>query len=148
MSALPNIEIVRYIYNIEGDRNCIGDVYLDGEFFCFSLEDEIRPNGVKVYGDTAIMADEYEWQVTRSNRFKRDMILIKGVPMFSGIRMHGGNTSKDTHGCPLVAFSTNGVKIWGTAEKKLTAWAKSVGGKGIISIVNRPLSYDNKHFKG
>ena len=37
-----------------------------------------------------------------SNRFKRLMPLIQGVLDFDGVRIHGGNTSADTEGCPLL----------------------------------------------
>lgn len=141
-----DINIKRYIYNTEGDRNVIGDLFTGGAYFCYTLEDEIRGEGVKEYGVTAIPAGIYGWEVTYSPKFKRDMILIKSVPMFSGIRIHGGNTSKDSHGCPLVAFKTDGKRIWSTAEKKLTAWAKSVGGKGQIKIENVPSSYKERRF--
>jgi len=144
---MAHIDIFRYIANTEGDRNVIGDVHLDGDFIAFSLEDEIRPDGEKVYGKTAISAGTYNWKVTRSNRFKRDMILIEDVPDFSGIRIHGGNTSEDSHGCPLVAFKTDGKRIWSTAEKKITAWAKEQGGSGTITIHDSFLSHEGK-FQG
>ena len=46
-------------------------------------------------------------------------IISNGIE-FKGVRMHGGNRSKDTHGCPLVAFNRlDNDTIQGTAEKKL-----------------------------
>ena len=114
------LELKRIKYNTSR-RNTIGKLYVDGEFFCYTLEDELRKEGVKVFGKTAIQDGEYRVVVSLSNRFKRMMPAILDVPMFTGIRIHGGNTAKDTHGCPLVAFNTDGKKIWGTAERKLTA---------------------------
>lgn len=137
-----HLELYRHTYNTKVDRNIIGDLFVDNEFFCHTLEDEIRAEGVKEYGDTCIDAGIYDIEVTYSPAFKRDMVLIKNVPRFSGIRMHGGNSSKDTLGCPLVAYNTDYKKIWGTAEKELTALVKAAGGKGTIEIVNAPFSYN------
>lgn len=142
-----HLDLYRHTYNTEGDRNIIGDLHVDNEFFCYTLEDEIRADGVKEYGVTAIKAGLYEIEVTYSPKFKRDMILIKNVPNFSGIRIHGGNTSKDSLGCPLVAYQTDYKKIWKTSEKELTKLVKAAGGKGTIEIHNTPLSYDRELHK-
>jgi len=145
-----NLTIYRHTPNTDGDRNNIGDLHIDGEFFCYTLEDEIRPDGEKVYGKTAIPAGKYEIKVTRSNRFKRDMPLLIDVPMFTGIRLHGGNTSGDSKGCPLVAFNTDYRKIWGSAEKQLTQKlkeAESIGETNYIEIKNSWISYNKEsHF--
>ena len=53
MAKQIHLYLARYQYNTEGDRNTIGHLYLDKEDdkpFCFTLEDEIRPKDVKVYG--------------------------------------------------------------------------------------------------
>jgi len=142
MSKDLNIYIYRHTANTEGDRCCIGDLYVENEFFCFTLEDELRDKEVKVYGETCIRAGRYKVELTMSNRFKRIMPLLVDVPMFKGIRMHGGNTSKDTLGCPLVAFNTDFKKIWGTAEKALTKRLKDHDGDIYINIENRFLTYN------
>jgi len=135
------LHLYRYVYNIEGDRNIIGDLFLNGEYFCHTLEDELRAKGVKVKHKTAIDAGTYEVKITRSNRFKRDMPLLINVPRFEGIRIHGGNTSANTSGCILVAFNTDHKKIWGTAEHKLTKKLKQFDEIEII-IDNTPLTYN------
>jgi hypothetical protein len=137
------LNLYRHTYNTKGDRNIIGDLFIDGEFFCHTLEDEKRADGLKVYGETAIPTGVYNVKVTMSNRFKRLMPLLLDVEGFRGIRIHGGNTSKDTHGCPLVAFNTDYKRIWGTAEKKLTAILKNAE-YVTISIEDRFLSYDRE----
>ena len=140
------LNIYRHTYNVKGDRNIIGDLFIDGVFFCYTLEDEKRADGLKVYGETAIPTGTYNVAVTKSNRFKRLMPLIMDVEGFSGIRIHGGNDSGDTHGCPLVAFNTDYKRIWGTAEKKLTAILKEEDFI-TITIEDRMLTYDKENKK-
>lgn len=83
----------------------IGKLYIDGVYFCNVLEDVVRPDGVKVFGETAIPKGIYKVVLTMSNRFKKVLPLLLNVPMFDGIRMHGGNTAADTHGCLLVGIN-------------------------------------------
>jgi hypothetical protein len=137
-----NLKSFRHTFNTLGDRNIISDMFVNRVYFCHVLEDEIRADGVKVYGMTCIDAGIYDIEVTWSPHFKRDMVLVKNVPRFTGIRMHGGNRSKDTLGCPLVAYNTDYKIIWQSAEAELTALVKAAGGKGTLEIVNAPLSYD------
>lgn len=80
----------------------IGKLYIDGQKFCDTLEDKVRPFSEKVYGETAIPSGAYKMIISRSERFKRKLPLLLNVPMFEGIRIHGGNTAVDTHGCILV----------------------------------------------
>lgn len=118
----------RKIFNIDGDRSTIGEVFLEGDFFCYSLEDEVRFDGHKVYAKTAIPAVELDVDITYSPKFKRDMILLynrsdysvvhEGV-RFTGIRVHNGVNAKHTAGCPLVGYETDGVTIWNGAEEDL-----------------------------
>ena len=72
----------------------IGNMYVDGNYFAYTLEDVVRPDGVKVPNETAIPAGRYKVVISYSNRFKRRMPEILEVPMFSGIRIHGGNTDE------------------------------------------------------
>ena len=40
--------------------------------------------------------------ISWSPKMKKWLPILLGVPMFSGIRIHAGNTAKDTEGCILV----------------------------------------------
>ena len=85
-----------------GSSATIGELYVDGEHIADTLEDRVRPEGEKVYGKTAIPEGTYEVKLTYSPRFKKILPEILNVPNFSGIRIHTGNSSKDTEGCILV----------------------------------------------
>jgi Family of unknown function (DUF5675) len=85
-------------------RSTLGDLAIDGEFFCYTLEDPVRPEGIKIPGTTAIPAGVYPVQITWSPRFRQDMPLLIGVPNFTGVRIHPGNTADHTEGCVLVGY--------------------------------------------
>lgn len=85
-------------------RSTIGEFDIDGAPFCYTLEDVVRPAGVKVKGETAIPAGRYRVRNTYSPKFRRVMPQIMEVPMFDGIRIHGGNSSADTEGCLLLGM--------------------------------------------
>lgn len=98
------------------EKKTFGNMYVQNQFFCHTLEDPVReigPNGEgKVYGDTAIPTGCYPVVIGWSGRFKRNMIRVNDVPHFTGILIHGGNTVADTHGCILVGMTLegNGIK--------------------------------------
>jgi hypothetical protein len=82
-----------------------GKLYVDGIFECYTIEDEDRKlesAGVKVQNLTAIPKGIYNMTISMSNRFKKFLIEVLEVNQFSGIRMHSGNSSKDTEGCIIV----------------------------------------------
>lgn len=88
----------------KGDTYTIGKLYIDGKYFCDTLEDAIRP--FKIKNITAIPEGTYKVKITYSNRFKRLMLILLNVPNFEGIRIHSGNTDADTSGCILVGYNT------------------------------------------
>ena len=93
------------------ETSTISNCMIDGIFECYILEDTDRgltkdmPLAVikdqKVYGKTAIPAGRYEVVITYSERFKKPLPLLLGVPGYEGIRIHPGNTAENTLGCLL-----------------------------------------------
>ena len=86
----------------------ISNLYVNGKFYCNVIEDAVRDfnkNGTfdcgefKISGHTAIPYGEYEIKVTYSPKFKRELPLLLNVKHFEGIRIHRGNTEKDSSGC-------------------------------------------------
>ena len=109
------------------DTYSIGKLYIDGIYFCDTLEDTVRDinhngkfdNGeVKVYGKTAIPFGKYSVVYTHSPKFKRKLPLLLNVPQFEGIRIHPGNTAEDSLGCILVGKNTAVGKL---TESKVTS---------------------------
>lgn len=83
----------------------IGKLYLNGRYFCDTLEDKYRGDNLektKVKGKTAIPRGTYRGIFNYSPKFKKYLPLLMDVPYFTGIRIHSGNTAEDTEGCILV----------------------------------------------
>lgn len=78
----------------------MGKLDINGVFFCYTCEDEVRK--IKVPKETAIPVGTYEIVVNFSDTFKKKLPLLLNVPNFKGIRIHSGNTDDHTEGCILV----------------------------------------------
>lgn len=95
---------------LEIDRDAtIGELRIDGEWFCWTLEDRVR--AAKIKHQTAIPTGSYEVRITHSQRFGVRMPLVVDVPEFAGIRIHPGNSAADTSGCILVGGHRQGNRI-------------------------------------
>ncbi len=146
------ITIERYKYS---DTTTLGKLYVDGQLFCNTLEDTTRAYGIKIKSHTAIPENHigYDVNIHRSNRFKRDVLIITtekdlltlkfGGVSFTHVYFHGGNTHVDTEGCILVARNVNVDKmsIQGTMEAELFRVVKTwiLDGFNVkLIIVNRP----------
>lgn len=105
-----------------------GQLYIEDTYFCFTLEDKVREvEGLpvekwKVVDETAIPRGIYKVTLEDSPRFGPQTITIHNVPGFTGIRIHSGNTSKDTSGCPIVGYRINdsGIIVPGTTRPALS----------------------------
>ena len=101
----------------------IGDLYVDGKYFCNTLEDKDRGltnldalediRAAKVASQTAIPIGTYKVAMNVVSpkyskvAFYRDLCggrvpRVMDVPGFEGILIHAGNTAADTSGCLLV----------------------------------------------
>lgn len=104
----------------------IGNLYVDGEWFCNTLEDKDRGlkssmsleeiNEAKVYAETAIPAGRYVVKMDavspKYNRVKwyKDnfggrMPRLENVKGFSGVLIHPGTTAVDSAGCIIVGLN-------------------------------------------
>jgi hypothetical protein len=110
-SAVKPLE-VKVIRKVFTPQSTQGELYVNEQFHCYTLEDVVRERGVKVYGETAIPGGRYKLAVTFSEHFQKTMPQILDVPMFQGVRIHAGNTNKDTLGCILVGKQKGEDRIW------------------------------------
>lgn len=98
------------------DAYTIGRLYIDGVFFCNTLEDTDRGlaqwmnvgeiSTKKINGATAIPIGDYKVTVTYSPKYRRNMPQIMNVKGFTGVRIHSGNKAQDTEGCLLLGDNT------------------------------------------
>lgn len=98
-----------------------GLMSVDGAFFCYALEDEHR--AVKVRGETRIPAGRYPLAfrqvlsgMTAKYRqrfpgFFQWHLELQGVPGFTNVYIHAGNTDADTDGCILVGDTINNNRL-------------------------------------
>lgn len=111
--------LVRRLYRKEDYT--IGKLYIDGQYFCDTLEDKDRGltdcmsvesiKRIKQFGETAIPLGTYKVRFTYSPKYKREMPLVETVKGFQGIRIHSGNTAKDTLGCLLLGENKEKGKV-------------------------------------
>lgn len=92
------------------DHYTIGHLYVDGEFYCSTLEPPVRDyehGEKKVYGNSAIPKGKYKIKFGYSPSYRCEMPYLCNVPYFTGVMIHTGNTVKDTKGCILVGEHLN-----------------------------------------
>ena len=84
------------IRDIKVDKAIMGKLYLNGAIVCYTLENASK----------AIPTGLYLVQNSMSPKFKRELPLVfnAGVSSSRGIRIHRGNTAKDSQGCILVGM--------------------------------------------
>lgn len=128
----------------------IGELLEDGVRLCWTLEDEIRERvgepvaNWKIRGATAIPAGEYRVTLEHSPRFGPDTLTINNVPGFTGVRMHAGNTSDQTDGCPLLGLRVTETSIVGGTSAPAVALVKARvraalrAGQHVLLTINNP----------
>lgn len=88
------LTLVRYTRT---ETAVLGSLYLNGAFICYTLENAAK----------AIPCGMYTVQNSKSTKFKRELPLVYNsttVKASRGIRIHRGNTFKDSQGCVLVGM--------------------------------------------
>ena len=114
------IKVIRSVFT---DTTTLGQMLVNDSFFAYTLEDTNRNlNGdcsKKVQNETCIDAGTYNVVVNHSAHFNKDLPQILNVPCFEGIRIHGGNTAKDTEGCILIGAKTNHIDWIGECGQKV-----------------------------
>lgn len=131
------------------DAYTIGNLYIDGKYFCDTLEDknrDVNKNGkfdngeTKIYGETCIPFGTYKVILIMSPKFKRELPRLLNVPSFEGVLIHRGNTAKDSAGCILVGENKAVGKVLNSTlyEERLVKMIKNAISRGeeiIIEIV-------------
>ncbi|WP_447768168.1 DUF5675 family protein [Sphingobacterium faecium] len=95
----------------QGKESTLSELYLDGQFVGYGLEDAVRKTKIK--GSTAIPAGKYRLGLNTygamnarySRKFPKihcGMIEIMDIPNFKYVYIHIGNHIGDTSGCVLV----------------------------------------------
>ena len=81
------------------DKAILGHIVLDDALICYTCENR----------EKAIPVGLYSLQNSKSPKFKRELPLVynKDVPAKRGVRIHAGNSYKDSSACVLVGMSRN-----------------------------------------
>lgn len=134
------------------ETRTVGQLYIDNDFFCFTLEDKMRElpgypvETWKVQDETAIPTGNYKITLEESPRFGPDTLTINQVPGFKGIRIHAGNTEHHTEGCIILGYRLNddGTIRFGSTRpavsdlKNKVRQAIAYGQEVWLEIVNMP----------
>jgi hypothetical protein len=128
-----------------------GQLFVDGAFECYTLEDAIReipgePVDLwKIKDRTAIPSGMYRLTLADSPHFGPDTLTINDVPGFDLIRIHSGLDAGSTEGCVIVGdhIDTEHLTISGGlvrgVKKRLQAKVKTalaLGQEAWITIEN------------
>ena len=130
----------------KGKDYTIGKLYIDGAYFCDTLEDTVRdlPEEEKIYSQTAIPAGTYRITLNvvspkYSKRKSYDwcggrLPRLLNVPFFDGILIHAGNTAKDSAGCILVGENKEKGKVLNSMATLKRLYSKLQSAKDKIYI--------------
>lgn len=111
------LTLQRYLF---AEDYTMGLLFIDGVYFCDTIEDKYRGQDLKktkVMNETCIPYGVYDVKITYSPKYKKNMPQISDVPYFTGVRIHSGNTAKDSFGCVIVGVKCENGKV---AESRKT----------------------------
>lgn len=106
----------------KAEKYTIGRMSINNQYFCDTIEDVVRVLNSyedKVYAETAIPIGRYRLVLSYSPHFKKTLPEILNVEFFKGIRIHSGNTEKDSAGCIIVGRNEN-VEVGKVIDSKKT----------------------------
>jgi len=131
---------------LELKRHTFAESFTEGELFangvkvCDTIEDRYRDlsKEEKVHGETCIPFGVYPVIMSMSPRFGRMLPEVVNVPQFSGIRIHPGNSAKDSEGCilPGIRAGNGWVKDSRITYQKIEQLIKSALVKGEKVTIN------------
>ena len=129
-----NLELKRIF---KGENYTIGRLFIDGEYFCDTLEDPVRQLDSikdKIYSKTAIPTGKYKVSmsiVSQKYSIRKSYNWCGGrlprlldVPFFEGILIHSGNTSDHTAGCILVGENKVKGQVINSMNTLKNLWVK------------------------
>lgn len=135
------MELTLIRYDFLPDRT-LGKLYIDGEYWCDTLEDRDRNlydymtadeiKQKKVYGETAIPYGTYTVKMTYSIKYEKELPQILGVPGFAGVRIHNGSFPEHSLGCILIGRRLNDM----LTDSRITTenFVKKIGKESSITI--------------
>ena len=132
----------------------IGRLYIDGKYFCDTLEDKDRGlrqdmpvsviRATKRKGITAIPTGRYRMTLAvQSPKFSKRATYqfcngylprLINVPGYDGVLIHIGNTARDTEGCLLVGRNTQVGKVLDSRKTFIELYDRLLGAKDDIYI--------------
>lgn len=142
------------------DKYTIGHLYINGKYFCDTLEDPDRGLASsmsnsqiamkKIKGDTAIPTGLYKITLnvasSKYSNFNKypyakfcngKMPRLLNVPGYEGVLIHAGNTQKDTEGCILVGMNRQVGKVLDSQKTFKKLYEKLLADKNNLSITIR-----------
>jgi len=134
---VSEFEIVRE--NVSSIKPTMGELLIEGEHFCWSLELPFLNN---IPGRSCIPVGAYRVIFSLSTRFRRDMPRLIGVPGRVGILIHPGNDEHDTEGCILLGDTRIDGKVLHSRDAfaRFLEWFASYGNAATVTIRNAPVA--------
>lgn len=111
------MSMLTLIRDVKAGDSILGKLYFNGGIVCYTLENAAK----------AIPCGVYNVQNSNSPKFKRELPLVwnANVPANRGIRIHVGNSVKDSSGCVLVGMGRD-VHLLGGSKLKESASAEAM----------------------
>ena len=86
------------------ENSTIGKLAINGEFYCYTLENQFRWDGIKIQGQNSIPFGKYRVIVNRSQRHNKYLPLLIKVPGFDDVRIRRGTFSHESEGDILLGL--------------------------------------------